>query len=137
MDNNGGIKYYFDKSQPVFHFISESFPDFTLRHYRKIMNGRRFEGWVRGVYQGQMVCCVALFRREHGYHMGLFCVSPYHRRQKIGQYFYHYLVNTYGPLTWTALTPASISFYQSLPVVKVNEKRGLDGRIFTYFQSQN
>lgn len=110
------VRYFLNQRLP-YQFLRLSFPKLTISKYWKINNGRHFECWVNGVDSfGKIICGSAIFRSEEKnyFTIGLFCVHPDYRRQQIGRDFFQFLLKTFQHLNWSAESPESIKFYNSL-----------------------
>lgn len=125
----------------IYQLLDLSFPDFSERQFDRICNGRSFITWVIGMIDDNAVACAAIFRSKESTNtvtytrMGLFCVHPQWRERKIGTQMYHYLIEKYGPLEWTASTEEAIGFYTRIGAVNCGKIRNLDGTYYTHFFS--
>ena len=117
-----------------YNLLCECFPYFSYIQYRRIVCGKHFVGWVWGEDQnGIVLSCVAIFKRENGYKMGLFCTHPNRRRQNIGTRFYNHIKGIFNPLEWNAITPESIQFYNKIGAINCGI---VNGGEYTLFKSQ-
>lgn len=67
--------------------------------------------------------------------MGLFCVSPDHRREKLGTTFYNYIMNTFKNVEWSAVTQEAAMFYRNMKAVEIGPQRGVDGKTYIIFKN--
>ena len=127
---------YYHGRRPLYDFLVQSFPDLSYSTYWRVNDGQRFLEWVWGEIDLEVVCCAAIFVRSPGrYKMGLFCVSPQFRRQKIGADFYQYIMKTYGSVEWTALTQESVLFYRKMGAKEHGIQKGYDGKDYFLFST--
>lgn len=129
------LTFHKSESPQIYPFLILSFPDLSQRQYQKINHGKHFNSWEWAEKDGEIVACAAIFRRDRGYKMGLFCTHPGKRRTGIGKIFYRYLTSIYNPLEWTALSEESVCFYKAMGSKDLGIFRGMDGRYYVSFQS--